>query len=184
MRALEKNFMSADHRPVGLTAGSRALVRVVDDLKWLTDRVGNDDDVGPADMQAPVVAVLRCCARTLNAALVSRKAVEREELDADCPNCVPWRGGRYREDVGAMFAAEDDQDAMVLGRGLFRRRTIATPVDLIGRMIAAAAAADARRRMGQGAWHAAAGDGSRLTGCSLKQWPSGGSRRGSWPPAR
>ena len=144
MRALEKNFMSADHRPVGLTAGSRALVRVVDDLKWLTDRVGNDEDVGLADMQAPVVAVLRCCARTLNAALVSRKAVEREELDARLSELRAVARGRYREDVVALFAAGDDQDAMVLVRESLRRRTIATSVDLIGRMIAAAAAADAR----------------------------------------
>ena len=136
--------MSADHRPVGLTAGSRALVRVVDDLKWLTDRVGNDEDVGLADMQAPVVAVLRCCARTLNAALVSRKAVEREELDARLSELRAVARGRYRGDVVALFAAEDDQDAMVLVRELLRRRTIATSVDLIGRMIVAAAAADAR----------------------------------------
>ena len=144
MSALEKNFMSADYRPVGLTAGSRALVRVVDDLKWLADQVGDDDDVGLADMQAPVVAVLRCCARTLNTALVSRKAVDREELDARLSELRAVARGRYREDVVAMFAAEDDQDAMVLGRELLRRRTIATTVDLIGRMIAAAAAADAR----------------------------------------
>jgi hypothetical protein len=41
-----------------------------------------------------------------------------------------------------MFAAEDDEDAMVLGRGLFWRRTIATTVRLTGRMIAG----DGRRR--------------------------------------
>src|SRR6476620_8175584 len=144
MSALEKNFMSADYRPVGLMAGSRALVRVVEDLKWLTDRVGNDDGVGPADLQAPVVAVLRCCARTLNAALVSPKAVDWEELDAKLAELRAVARGRDREDVSAMFAAEDDEDAMVLGRGLFWRRTIATTVDLTGRMIAAAAAADAR----------------------------------------
>jgi hypothetical protein len=46
MSELEKNFMSADYRPVGLTAGGRALVRVVDALKWLTDRVGHDDAWG------------------------------------------------------------------------------------------------------------------------------------------
>jgi hypothetical protein len=32
MGALRANFLGADFRPVGLTAGSRALVRVVDDL--------------------------------------------------------------------------------------------------------------------------------------------------------
>lgn len=144
MRALEKDFMSADHRPVGLTAGSRALVRLVDDLKWLADRVGNDEDVGLTDMQAPVVAVLRCCACTLDTALVPGKAVEREELDARLSELRAVARGRYRGDVVALLAGEDDQDAMVLVRELLRCRTIATSVDLIGRMVAAAAAADAR----------------------------------------
>ena len=35
MGALRANFLGADFRPVALTAGSRALVRVVDDLEWL-----------------------------------------------------------------------------------------------------------------------------------------------------
>ena len=53
MNALRENFLGADFRPVGLTAGSRALVRVVDDLGWLADRVS--DETGPAlrDMKAP-----------------------------------------------------------------------------------------------------------------------------------
>ena len=143
MSALEKNFMSAEYRPVRLTAGSRALVRVVEDLKWLTDRVGDDDDVGPAAKQAPVVAVLRCCARTLSAALASGTTVDREELDAALAELRAVARGRDREDVIALFAG-DDEDAMTLGREALRRRAIATAVDLTGRMIAAAAAADAR----------------------------------------
>ena len=161
MSALEKNFMSADYRPVGLTAGSRALVRVVEDLKWLTDRVGNDDDVGPADLQAPVVAVLRCCARTLNAALVSRKAVDWEELDAKLAELRAVARGRDREDVGryvrrrrrrgcdgaraGIALAPHDRDDGRPDRPDDRRRSS-------GRRPAG---------MGQGAWHAAAGDGRR-----------------------
>ena len=65
MYALRENFLGADFRPVGLTAGSRALVRVVEDLEWLADRVS--DEAGPAlrDMQAPGVRVLRCSAAVL-----------------------------------------------------------------------------------------------------------------------
>ena len=65
MLALRENFLGADFRPVGLTAGSRALVRVVEDLEWLSDRVS--DEAGPAlrDMQAPGVRVLRCSAAVL-----------------------------------------------------------------------------------------------------------------------
>jgi hypothetical protein len=43
-----------------------------------------------------------------------------------------------------LLAADDDEDAMALGPKLLRRRTIATTVGLTGRVIAAAAAADAR----------------------------------------
>ena len=119
MSALEKNFMSADYRPVGLTVGSRALVRVVEDLKWLTDRVGNDDDVGPADLQAPVVAVLRCCARTLNAGSCPQRPSTGRNWTPDWPNCVPWRGDATARTSALMFAAEDDEDAMVLGGDCF-----------------------------------------------------------------
>ena len=107
--------MSAEYRPVRLTAGSRALVRVVEDLKWLTDRVGDDDDVGPAAKQAPVVAVLRCCARTLSAALSSGTTVDREELDAALAELRAVARGRDSEDVIALFAG-DDEDAMTLWR--------------------------------------------------------------------
>ena len=161
MRALEKNFMSADHRPVGLTAGSRALVRVVDDLKWLTDRVGNDEDVGLADMQAAVVAVLRCCARTLNAAARVQKGrraggTGRQTVRVACSGkgTLPrgrGRSVRRRRRPGCdgaragIASAPHDRDVGRPDRPDDRRRS------------------SGRRppRMGQGAWHAAAGDGSR-----------------------
>src|SRR6185295_14706436 len=54
MDALRANFLGADFRPVGLTAGSRALVRVVDDLQWLSDRVTDTSGELLAQMRAPV----------------------------------------------------------------------------------------------------------------------------------
>ncbi|MFN8200905.1 MAG: hypothetical protein U0R72_21645, partial [Nakamurella multipartita] len=42
MNALFANYVNSEYRPVGLTAGSRALVRVVDDLGWLCDRVTDE----------------------------------------------------------------------------------------------------------------------------------------------
>ncbi|MBZ1507689.1 hypothetical protein J6K59_10765, partial [Leuconostoc mesenteroides] len=39
MNALYASFLGADYRPVALSAGSRALVRVVDDLGWICDQV-------------------------------------------------------------------------------------------------------------------------------------------------
>ena len=177
MSALEKNFMSAEYRPVRLTAGSRALVRVVEDLKWLTDRVGDDDDVGPAAKQAPVVAVLRCCARTLNAALVSQRPSTGRNWTPNWPNCVPWHGDATAR-TSSPCSPEDDEDAMALGREALRRRTIATAVDLTGRMIAAAAAAE-RVLYGQGRLACGCRTPAPPTGCSLKRWPSGGLPRGS-----
>ena len=49
MDALRANFLGAAYRPVALTAGSRALVRVVDDLQWLCDRVTGETggELGP-----------------------------------------------------------------------------------------------------------------------------------------
>ena len=65
MGALRANFLGADFRPVGLTAGSRALVRVVDDLQWLADRVTDTTGELLAEMRDPVVRVLRDSARVL-----------------------------------------------------------------------------------------------------------------------
>ncbi len=65
MLALRENFLGADFRPVGLSAGSRALVRVVEDLEWLADRVSDEAGPGMRDMQAPGVRVLRCSAGVL-----------------------------------------------------------------------------------------------------------------------
>ncbi len=49
--------------PSRLTAGSRALVRVVDDLQWLADRVTDTSGDLLAEMRDPVVRVLRDSAR-------------------------------------------------------------------------------------------------------------------------
>lgn len=144
MQALKTNFLSADFRPVGLTAGSRALVRVVDDLEWISERVTNDPPVALADMQDPAVNVLRCCAHALDAARVSKHAVDRTQLDAARAELRSVARGRYREDIVRLLAEHDDDSAVALGRELLTRRTIATTIGLTGRVIAAAAAADAR----------------------------------------
>src|SRR6202000_3163710 len=56
MNKLRTSFLGADFRPVGLSAGSRALVRVVDDLEWITDRVDENAGEALADMKEPGVA--------------------------------------------------------------------------------------------------------------------------------
>ena len=59
MNALYDTFVNADFRPVALTAGSRALVRVVDDLGWLSDRITDHHGALLGDMKPPIVRVLR-----------------------------------------------------------------------------------------------------------------------------
>ena len=65
MNALYATFLGADYRPVALTAGSRALVRVVDDLGWLSDRITDDTGRLLGAMKDPAVRVLRDSAAVL-----------------------------------------------------------------------------------------------------------------------
>ena len=144
MLALRESFLGADFRPVGLSAGSRALARVVEDLEWLADRVS--DEAGPAlrDMQAPGVRVLRCSAAVLRKTRVADRTTDRANLEAALIHLRSVARGRYRQDVETILGARDDDDAVALGRELLNRRTIAATIGATGRVIAAAAAADAR----------------------------------------
>jgi hypothetical protein len=144
MDALRSNFLSADFRPVGMTAGSRALVRVIDDLEWITDRVDKNTGAALAEMNGPAVKVLRSCARVLDVSRLSERAADRAELDVALDELRSVARGRYREDVVAVLGERADDSAVAVGRALLARRTIATTIGLTGRVIASAAAADAR----------------------------------------
>ena len=144
MDALRANFLGADFRPVGLTAGSRALVRVVDDLEWVTESTGQQAGAALADMKEPAVRVLRDAALVLRISRVARRDAARADLDAALEELKIASRGRYREDLAAILDAVDDEQAVELGRELLRRRTIAATIGATGRVIAVAAAADAR----------------------------------------
>ena len=144
MDALRANFFGADFRPVGLTAGSRALVRVVDDLEWITERVGAGTSEVLADMKEPAVRVLRDSARVLSISRPADRAASRDELAAALAELRSVARGRYREDIAALLGEPDDASAVALGRRLLTRRTVAATIGATGRVIAAAAAADAR----------------------------------------
>ncbi|MBB2988930.1 hypothetical protein FHR72_000387 [Mycolicibacterium iranicum] len=143
MDALRKTFLGADFRPVGLTAGSRALVRVVDDLEWVADRIGQDTGVTLRDRDA-VVRVLRCAAAVLRISRPADRELARADLEAALMVLRTIARGRWREDLDDILSAPDDERAVMLGRDLLRRRTIAATIGVTGRVIAAAAAADAR----------------------------------------
>lgn len=144
MDALRATFLGADFRPVGLTAGSRALVRVVDDLESVSQVVGQQAGDALADMKGPAVRVLRDAASVLRITRVARRDAARADLDAALDELRSTSRGRYREDLATILDAADDTRAVALGRELLRRRTIAATIGATGRIIAVAATADAR----------------------------------------
>jgi len=144
MNALDAAFLGADYRPVALTAGSRALVRVVDDLGWLSDRV--DDDTGAllAAVKEPAVRVLRDCAAVLRLRSVSARVERSADLRDGLTELRSVAQGHWREDITELLGESSDAAAVEVGRNLLNRRTIAATVAVTGRIIRNAAAADAR----------------------------------------
>jgi uncharacterized membrane protein YccC len=144
MGALRSNFLGADFRPVGLTAGSRALVRVVDDLQWLADRVTDATGELLAEMSEPVVHVLRGCTSVLS----TSRAEVRDEHRGELAYALAWQRAvaqsRYRQDIVEILGEDSDASAIGAGRKLLTRRTISACVGATGRIIGIAAAADAR----------------------------------------
>ncbi len=144
MNALWESFLGADYRPVGLTAGSRALVRVTDDLGWLSDRITDDTGALLGDMKRPLVRVLRDSAAVLRISNATERAARSADLDTALIELRSVAQGRYREDIMAILGEPDDATAVAIGRRLLGRRTFSATVGVTGRIIRNAAAADAR----------------------------------------
>jgi Fusaric acid resistance protein-like len=144
MDELRANFLAASYRPVGLSAGSRALVRVVDFLQLVADLVDDHTGATLGPVKPPAIDVLRWCARLLDASQLAHRAANRAALDQTLPRLRSLARDRYREDVLSILSAPDDAAAIATGRQLLACRVIATTIGLTGRVIAAAGAADAR----------------------------------------
>ncbi len=144
MNALYATFLGADYRPVALTAGSRALVRVVDDLGWLSDRITDDTGQVLGLMKEPAVRVLRDSAAVLRLRSVADRAARSADLRDALAELRSVASGRYREDIAELLGEADDTAAIAVGRTLLNRRTIAATIAVTGRVIRNAAAADAR----------------------------------------
>jgi uncharacterized membrane protein YccC len=80
----------------------------------------------------------------LDASQLAHRAANRAALDEALPRLRSLARGSYRDDVLLILSAPDDAAASATGRQLLARRVIATTIGLTGRVIAAAAAADAR----------------------------------------
>ena len=144
MDALRTNFLGAAYRLVALSAGSRALVRVVDDLQWLCDRVTDDSGRLLGPMAEPAVAVLQDCARILRTSWPADRESIRVSLKKASDDLRSVAMNSYRSDIVDILAEPNDAAAVALGRTLLTRRTIGAAVGVTGRIVIAAAAADAR----------------------------------------
>ncbi|MCW2514065.1 MAG: hypothetical protein JWR11_3107 [Mycobacterium sp.] len=144
MGALRDNFLGADFRPVALTAGSRALVRVVDDLQWLADRITDGSAGLLAEIREPVVRVLRDSASVLTTPKADGRDEHRSDLALALAVLRLVAQSRYRDDIVEILGEESDATAIETGRKLLTRRTISACVSATGRVIGIAADADAR----------------------------------------
>ena len=144
MNALYETFLGADYRPVALTAGSRALVRVVDDLGWLSDQITDDTGRMLGVMRDLAVRVLRDSAAVLRIRDVAERMARSADLGEALAELRAAARGTYREDVVQLLREADDAAAVEVGRKLLNRRTISATVAVTGRIIRNAAAADAR----------------------------------------
>ncbi|BBW99376.1 FUSC family protein [Mycolicibacterium moriokaense] len=144
MNALWESFLGADYRPVALTAGSRALVRVVDDLGFLSDRITDDTGHMLGDLKTPLIRVLRDCAAVLSIPEPSARASRGADLNSALAELRSIAQGRYREDIVEILEAPHDAAAVEVARKLLGRRTFSATVGVTGRIIRNAAEADAR----------------------------------------
>ena len=144
MNALDAAFLGVDYRPVALSAGSRALVRVVDDLGWLSDQITDDTGRLLGTMKNPAVRVLRDSAAILRLRSVAARAARGADLRDALIELRSVSQGRYREDITELLGESSDAAAVDVGRNLLNCRTIAATVAVTGRIIRNAAAADAR----------------------------------------
>ncbi len=146
MSDLHNGFHRRSFRPVAMTAGSRALVRVVSNLQWLSDRVdsGTGELLGP--IGDPSVRVLRCSADVLSAPRIAAgHAVEdAERLQEAVAEHRATAFRYYDRYITDILSEPDDDAAVVLGRTLATRRTVSATIGLTGRIIAVAAAMDSR----------------------------------------
>ncbi|MCX6483253.1 MAG: FUSC family protein, partial [Mycobacterium sp.] len=116
--ALRAGFSSGAVRPVTMTAGSRALVRVVTDLRWLCDRVDSDTGALLGQTTGAATRVLRACAAVLSS---HDPAGAQTELDNALVAHRAAAVSLYRDDVAAILAEPDDASAVQRGRLVMSR---------------------------------------------------------------
>lgn len=152
MDDLNTEFLSNAFRPVVLTAGSRALIRVVSNLQWLCNRVDAESGALLGPIEASAVALLRGSAEVLEGA--HARADEADLLIAQILEHRRIALRQYADDIHELLADPDDISALERGRALLGRRAMSATIALTGRIIAASTVLDTRgaidRLLGRG----------------------------------
>lgn len=150
MGELQAAFMSSAFRPVALTAGSRGLIRVISNLRWLCDRIEPDAGRLLGPIRPASVAVLRRSAEVL----LSGERAGADRLAAAVAEHRVIALRQYDNDIHEILGEPDDAAAVRRGRKLLSRRTMGATIGLTGKIIAAATVTDTRalvdRLLGRG----------------------------------
>ena len=147
---LHAEYVGSAFRPLSLTAGSRSLIRVVSNLRWLCDRIEPDAGRLLGPIQPAAVTVLRVSADVL----LSEDRVSAERLAAAVAEQRTIAFRQYDNDIQQILGEPDDTAALQRGRALLSRRTMSATIGLTGSIIAAATVTDTRplvdRLLGRG----------------------------------
>ena len=150
MDELQAEFLGSAFRPVALTAGSRALIRVVSNLRWLCDRFEPDARRLLGPIEPASAEVLRGSASVLMSA--DRTGAEELAAAVAAHRTIAFR--QYDNDIHEILDEPDDAAALQCGRMLLSRRTMGATIGLTGSIIAAATVTDTRplgdRLLGRG----------------------------------
>ena len=150
MDELHAEFLGSAFRPVALTAGSRGLIRVISNLRWLCERSGPEAGRLLGPLEPASVAVLRGSADVLLSG--DRAGAERLAAVVAEHRTIAFR--QYDNDIHEILDEPDDSAALQHGRMLLSRRTMSATIGLTGSIIAAATATDTRalvdRLLGRG----------------------------------
>lgn len=145
MSNLRQAYLGTDSRPTGLTAGSRALARVVDDLEWLAAQTTHGQTRLPEEVRDPASAVLRRCVEVLREGRSpDDDDLYRQRLVSTATDLTSVLRNRFGHNVEQIVAEASEPEAEATGARLLTVHTVGTTVALVGRTIAWSSAADAR----------------------------------------
>ncbi|MFN8072263.1 MAG: FUSC family protein [Mycobacterium sp.] len=150
MAQLDAEFLGSAFRPVALTAGSRGLMRVISNLRWLCNRFEPDAAQVLGPIRPAAVGVLRGSAEVLLSG--ERAGAEKLATAVDEHRTIALR--QYDNDIHDIIDEPDDAIALQHGHMLLSRRTMSATIGLTGKIIAAATVTDTRalvdRLLGRG----------------------------------